>query len=80
MGKVKRSTKPFKEKKKVSWNKGISKKKNTKKKFFHKEKKVLNSSSRRKSWFDHEEESWNLESCSKQESRRKIVIPEEHIN
>ena len=32
MGRIKRSTKPFEEKKKVSWNKGISKKKNTKKK------------------------------------------------
>ena len=39
MGKVKRSTKPFKEKKKVSWNKGISKKKNTKKKVLSQRKK-----------------------------------------
>ena len=40
MGKVKRSTKPFEEKKKVSWNKGISKKKNTKQKnSFTKKKK-----------------------------------------
>ena len=62
------------------WNKGISKKKNTKKKFPPQRKEVLNSYNIGNSWFDYEEESWNLESCGESASGRKIVIPEEYRN
>ena len=43
-------------------------------------KGVLNSYNIEKSWCDHEEESWNLESCSKNASGTQIVIPEDDIN
>ena len=41
---------------------------------------VLNSFNVEKSWFDHEVESWSLESFSENASGRKIVIPTENIN
>ena len=61
-------------------NKGINKKKNTKKIFPPQGKEVFNSYIIGKLWFDHEEESWNFESCSKIESCRKIVIQEVDMN
>ena len=43
-------------------------------------KGVLNSYNIGKSWCDHQEESWNLENCSKNASGTQIAIPEDDIN
>ena len=47
---------------------------------FSTKKDILNNCNIGKSWFDHEEESWNLESCSENTSVRKLVILEDDIN
>ena len=52
----------------------------TPKNIFSTKKEILNNCNIRKSWFDHEEESWNLESCSENTSVRKLVILEDDIN
>ena len=43
-------------------------------------REILNNCNIAKSWFDHEEELWNLESCGENTSVRKIVILEDNIN
>ena len=59
MGKIEPSNIFFEGKKKVSWNKGLSKQKNTIKIFSPKRKKLLNR---------------NLESCTENPSVRKILF------
>ena len=70
----------FQGKKKATWNEDISKKKNTKIRFPPQGKEVFNSYKIGKSWFDHEEDSWNLQSCNEKASDRKIVISDEDVN